>query len=122
MTRPIAVLLILSSLMTSSCYRSSAGVGSGSKKATSEKPLAGMAEVSRSFGYRVPANEDMVRLMKLPTDKDGKYYIWQFGVSPKDNDIRAIDVADEGEMITLKSQRSERSSRTELRARLGASR
>ncbi len=44
MKRLIAVLLILGSLMTSSCYRSSAGVGSGSKKATSEKPLAGVAE------------------------------------------------------------------------------
>ena len=101
MTRLIALLLILGSLMISSCYRSPDGVRSGTKKAASEEPLLGLAEIARGFGYRVPANEDMVRSMRLPTDKDGKYYIWQFGLSPKDKDLRGIDVGDRDGMIIL---------------------
>jgi hypothetical protein len=97
----IALLLISGSLITSSCYGSSDGIGSRNKKATSETPLAGIAEAARSFGNRVPANEDMVPLMKLPTESDGKYYAWQLGVSPKENDVRVIYAADKDDAVIL---------------------
>jgi hypothetical protein len=97
----IALLLVSAALITSGCYGSSDGVGSSSKRVTSEKPLAGTAEVARSFGNRVPANEDMVSLLKLPTETDGKYYAWQLGVSPKDNDVRVIYAADKDDTVIL---------------------
>jgi hypothetical protein len=97
----VALLLGLGSLTTSSCYGSSNGVDSSNKKATSDTPLAGIGEVARSVGNRIPANEDMVPLMKLPTESDGKYYAWQLGVSPKENDVRVIYAADKDDTVIL---------------------
>lgn len=96
MKKTAALFLVLSALTSSGCQKSSnhADQGGNHKNAMTGLVLAGVAEFVRSSGCRIPASEEMVRLMKLPTDQDGKYYVWQFGVSPKDEDIRAIDVGE----------------------------
>ncbi len=57
----IALLLVPGALITTSCYGSPDGGGRNSKKVTRENPLAGVAEVARRFGNRVPADHSNAR-------------------------------------------------------------
>ena len=91
----VAILLIFSCLAITGCAdpTSNKNVGGG-QGVQDNKSLEGVSKLARSFGYRIPVNEELVRLMRLQTSSDGKFYAWQFGTSPAENDVRAVDVAD----------------------------
>ena len=94
----VPLVLLVCSLTVGSCSRSPEGgrVADSNKNqnTTGQKSLAGVAEVVHSFGDLIPANADMVRLMKLPS-QEGKYNARQLILNPKPDDMRAIYVGDE---------------------------
>lgn len=95
-SRLVAVFLV-SALAISGCSKLSeqgtATGGNNNRSVVGTKALAHAAEVARSSGDLIPANPDMVRLMKLPvTNKDGTYSCWQLIIKPANDDVRAIYV------------------------------
>ncbi len=98
MNKEIAsLLLVLAAFALSGCSKSSDGklapAGNNNQRLASQTPLAGVAEVVLRDGDLIPANVDMVRLMKLPTaGQDDGYYCRQIVLKPQPDDVRGIYV------------------------------
>jgi hypothetical protein len=92
-----AFVLACAALALGGCSRSSEGnlapAGNNNQSVTAQKRLAGIAEVTHSSGDLIPANIEMIRLMKLPiSGEDGNYYCRQLILKPHPDDLRAIYV------------------------------
>jgi len=99
-------IVLLSALTISGCAEPAEQLGTtgGNKKhgIVIEKPFENAVEVARRSGNLIPANPDMIRLMKLPITKDdGTYPCWQLIVEPSPNDVRAIYVGEKDPDIII---------------------
>ncbi|HKA22036.1 MAG TPA: hypothetical protein VKN18_27405 [Blastocatellia bacterium] len=99
-------ILSLSALAVSGCAKPAEQLGTtvGNNKhgVVLTQRFANAVEVARSSGTLIPANPDMVRLMKLPvTNDDGAYPCWQLIIEPTPNDVRAIYVGEKDPDIII---------------------
>jgi hypothetical protein len=98
MKRRLAVFVVLNALGLTGCSGSPVGgsINRDNNQNIADQPLAGVAAVTHEFGELIPANPDMVRLMKLPiTSRDGVYSARLIMMNPKRDDMRAIYVGDQ---------------------------
>jgi hypothetical protein len=97
MKKEVTVILLAYAFVLVGCSRSSEGnrspAGNTNQGNTVQTKLGGIAEVTLSTGNLIPADHEMIRLMKLPiSDPDGKYYCRQLIVKPRSDDLRGIYV------------------------------